>query len=86
MNETLLKIKNKLWGEKLLAGLPKTFKKFAMIITNMPDQGEPPYEKLIDLMLTHNTKDGPSKFTGDDIFKISWNEFINKSTGDFHNE
>lgn len=84
--QILLKIKQEYWGPRLTQGLSDVFKQFVDIITNMGPNEMPPYDKLIELMMTVETKDGPKRLSHEDLYDISWNKYINKNCyNGFHN-
>lgn len=89
MNKTLLKIKRKYWGDKLTEGLPPVFVQMIQIITDMAPDEEPPYQKLIDLLTIKKTMLCgyiKTKFTKKEVLLITWNNHINKETGQFYNK
>lgn len=60
MNKLLLEMKEKYWGPKLSEGLPAEFQELVKTITEMEADEEPPYQRLIDLMLDFSMNEGIS--------------------------
>lgn len=81
INEVLLEMKEKYWGPKLCEGLPTVFQDFVKIITALKPEDEPPYQKIIDLMLRVETEKGVQTLQIDDIYQLDWNHHYTK--GDF---
>lgn len=50
LNDKILELKEKLWGDKLTEGLPENFKNFTKLITDMKFEDAPNYDKLIEYM------------------------------------
>lgn len=76
---SFLKIKEQFWGDKLCEGLSPVFQEFVSIITNMQPEDDPPYDLLIDLMMTVVDEKGyKKKLTEEDLTHIAWNKHISR--------
>lgn len=82
VNDKILEIKERLWGDKLTEGLPENFKKFTKAITDMKFEDEPNYDMLIEFMRDLTIYDNKGKAQGSrkiddsELTDIKWNKFI----------
>lgn len=74
------------WGPKLCNGLPPVLKEFVEIITKMEANATPQYEKLIELMRTRQTPEGPKRLNDEDIMVVNWNNILNNNDGKYFNK
>lgn len=76
-NQRVLEMKEKLWGDKLLEGLPFNIQHFVLKIMEMNDDEDPPYDQLIEMMKEVETETGTFEITDGNLCQIEWNEIWN---------
>lgn len=77
-NMRVLEMKERLWGDKLLEDLPFNIQHFVLKIMEMDEDGDPPYDQLIELMKEVETEEGKYEITDSNLCQIEWNETLNQ--------